>query len=99
MCGFTDNKLNSFKNVYDEHKGKGWEIIGISDDQKIDRWEKAILRNGASWMNLLDYDGENAVNEYYHAYEYSDLQVDKTGKIIPRNMDSKQLSDYLSMIN
>ena len=98
-CGATDNKLKSFKDVYREHKGKGFEIVGISDDHKIDRWQKAVARNGASWMNLLDYAGEKAVDEYFHAYGHGDLLVDKTGRIIHRNMNSEQLSDYLSQIN
>lgn len=94
-CDFSDGKLKAFKPIYNEYKDLGFEIIGISDDFNQTRWKKAIERNEANWINMVDLDGKNAIHEYYHSNTEGDVLIDRNGKILSRNIRSSQLKDQL----
>ena len=94
-CSFSDGKLKAYKPIYNEYKELGFEIIGVADDYNLTRWEKAIERNKANWINMVDLDGKNAIDEYYHSNTEGDVLIDNSGKILARNLRTSQLKELL----
>ena len=94
-CTASDGKLQSYIKIYNDYRDSGFEIIGISNDYDLTRWKNAIKRNKVVWINLLDPDGENAIDEYYHTNTKGDVLIDQNGTIVARIFQSSQLKDTL----
>ncbi|RIJ45271.1 DUF4369 domain-containing protein [Maribellus luteus] len=94
-CSSTDGKLRAYKSIYNEYKSQGYEIVAISDDCDKIRWKNAIKRNEADWTNLLDFDKEKGISEFYHIGLSGDVLINKNGEIISRNFRTGQLKDIL----
>lgn len=88
-------KLNPhLKELYTKYKEKGFEVIGVSDDDRNhEAWKKAVAQDGLPWQHVLR--GLKIVNgvpdrsaDISEGYNISTLPtqilLDKTGKIIAR---------------
>jgi len=86
--------------VYEQYKMKDFEIIGISLDSELTKWEKGIEDLNISWPQLSDLKGwGNAgavlygVNNIPHT-----VLVDKDGTIIAKNIRGKALDEKLEQV-
>jgi len=86
--------------LYSEYKDKGFEIIGISDDDtKPDAWRNAVEKDGIGvWKHVLrgldiervkkgdykNHPGEISDSKYAIASLPTKILIDPTGKIIGR---------------
>ncbi|EZH73684.1 hypothetical protein ATO12_17255 [Aquimarina atlantica] len=82
---------------YVKYKDKGFEIIGVSLDQKRNNWLKAIEKDGLVWENVSDLKGnENEVALMYGVNEIPDnFLIDENGKIIARGLRNEDLKNKL----
>ena len=83
------------KNLYSQYKDKGFEIIGISDDDtKPEDWRAAVAQDGIGmWKHILrglkrtneGYDRTNDISENFGIHTLpTKILIDKEGKIIGR---------------
>lgn len=79
--------------AYKQYKNKGFDIVGISLDNKADAWAKGVQDLGITWTQLSDLKGwQNSgaalygVNSIPHT-----ILVDKDGTIIAKNLHGEEL--------
>lgn len=97
-CGPCMRSMPGLKELYAEHAGEHFEIIGISLDNNRDRWLGAIERLDLKWVqlsNLLFWD-EPMVKRFEIPYIPSTMLVDREGEIIIRNPNHDELKIYLA---
>ena len=97
-CGPCMRSMPGLKELYAEHSGEHFEIIGISLDNNRDRWLGAIESKELNWVqltNLMFWD-EPMVKRFEIPYIPSTMLVDREGKIIIRNPNHDELSIYLN---
>lgn len=97
-CGPCRAEMPSVVKLYDEYKGKGLSIIGISLDEKRESWQQAVKTLGMKWLQLSDLKGWNnaaaqrfSVNSIPHT-----MVVDKDGNILARGLRGDALRDFVA---
>jgi thiol-disulfide isomerase/thioredoxin len=84
--------------LYNEYKDKGFAILSVSIDKNTTQWKSAIRQDGYTWENVCDlngYGGPVAALYTVTAIPNSFL-LDKTGRIIAKNLRGKILESKLA---
>lgn len=99
-CGPCRAEYPYLKKAYEKYKGKNFEIIGISLDDKENHWQNAIKTNAFEWVQLSDLKGRN--NAIAKAYGIAAIPqsflLDMEGRIIAKNLRGDDLLDKLAEI-
>lgn len=84
--------------LYNSYKSKGFEVYGVSIDEKKSSWLKAIKHDNITYTQVNDKAGWYAkVTEVYGVNEIpSTFLVDKNGKIIAISLEGKDLEDKIN---
>lgn len=53
-CGPCMREMPNVVKLYKECKGKNFEIVGVSLDQKRDAWLNAVEKNKMKWIQVSD---------------------------------------------
>ncbi len=79
--------------VYNAFHKKGFDILGVSLDQKKEDWLKAIADDKLTWTHLSDlkYWGNEAAKLYAVNSIPSNFLLDETGTIVGRNLRGDDL--------
>ncbi len=89
-----------YEKLYKKYKDKGLEIVSYSIDKKKQDWDQAISDDHMNWMNLSDLLGYNSGAA--QTYVISDVPVsfliDKTGRIVAKNIYGKELDKKLEQL-
>jgi len=87
--------------AHNKYNAKGFEILNVSIDRKKEEWVAAIKQDKLFWPQVLDLeDGKSyvAMNQY-KVYSIPDnFLIDPEGKIIAKNLTSKQTLERLKML-
>lgn len=97
-CGPCKAEMPHVIKAYEQFKDKGFGIVGVSLDDKAERWTKAIADWGMPWTHISDLKGwkcEGAALYGVHAIPASYL-IGQDGKIIAVNLRGEDLSKKLS---
>ena len=99
-CGPCRAENPNLVRVFQQYKGKGLHIIGISLDQPNarDRWLKAIHDDRLEWTQLSDlkfWRNEVAVQYGIQAIPQNFL-IDPSGKIVAKNLRGESLEATLA---
>jgi peroxiredoxin len=99
-CGPCRKENPNIVKAYNQYKGRGFEIFGVSYDNKKDKWEAAIKKDSLTWAQVSDLKGwKNATAETYYIKAIpSNLLVDKEGRIVAKNLLGKKLYAKLAEI-
>ena len=96
-CGPCRMEYPYLKKAYAQFKDKGFEIVGVSLDDKKTAWTDAIKSNGFSWTELCDLNGHK--NEVALAYGITAIPqsflINPDGIIIARNLRGNDLIEKL----
>ena len=97
-CGPCMRSMPGLKELYAEHAGERFEIIGISLDEASKPWLEAIERLGLDWVQLSNLSRWNdpMVKRFEIPYIPSTMLVNREGKIIIRNPNHDELAIYLN---
>jgi thiol-disulfide isomerase/thioredoxin len=83
---------------YNTYHDKGFNIVGISLDQKVDDWKRAIAEDKLVWPQLIDR--QNQINEVaaYYVIEYipQNILIDDNGIIVGKNLSPEELNNFLA---
>lgn len=79
--------------VYTKHQGNDFMILGISLDEKKDKWLNAVKEDNLSWDQASDLKGwESDIAELYGVQSIpTNYLIDPTGKIIASNLRGAEL--------
>ncbi|MGB3618911.1 MAG: TlpA disulfide reductase family protein [Catalinimonas sp.] len=97
-CGPCRQENPNVVRAYNQYKGEEFEILGVSLDQKRDRWLKAIDDDKLTWPHVSDLKGWQsaaAANWNVQAIPASFL-IDPEGKVIAKNLRGQALEDKLA---
>ena len=97
-CGPCRAENPNVVKVYEKYREKGFEILGVSLDNKRDRWLKAIKADELTWPQVSDLKGwQNEVAQAYGVHSIPQtILLDPEGKIIARNLRGQRLEQKLA---
>lgn len=85
-------------NIYNKYKNKGFEILGVSLDDKRESWVKAIQQDGLPWIHVSDLKGwETPIDDQFgfNGIPFTIL-VSPEGKIVDRGLRGAALEARLN---
>ena len=99
-CGPCRAEMPKVLEAYNKYHAKGFEVIGISLDEKKEAWVKAIAQINMPWMQVSDLKGwKSAAALVYKIDAIPDnILIDPQGKIIERALRGKSLHYHLQKI-
>jgi peroxiredoxin len=101
-CGPCRAENPNVVKAYEQYKGKGFQVIGISLDQANarDKWLKAIHEDQLTWTQVSDLKfWKNAVAVQYGIQAIpQNFLIDPAGKIIAKNLRGEDLVAKLERI-
>ncbi|MGN1228851.1 MAG: redoxin domain-containing protein [Prevotella sp.] len=99
-CGPCRAEMPNVVAAYDKYHAKGFDVVGVSFDQKEDAWKKAIEQIGMKWHNISDLKGwKCAASEVYGVSSIpSNILVDGEGKIVASDLRGEELQQKLAEI-
>lgn len=97
-CGPCRAENPNVLKAYNKYKDKGFTIVGISLDDKAEKWKKAIRDDKMPWDELSDLKGwKNEVSDYFGIQGIpSNLLIDPSGKIVARDLRGEALDQKLN---
>ena len=99
-CGPCRGEMPNVKAAYEKYKSKGFNIVGLSLDSKLENWKKAIADMQLGWVHLSDLKGwqsEAAATYGINSIPASYL-VDPNGKVIDSDLRGEKLEAKLKEI-
>lgn len=86
--------------TYNEFHAKGLNIIGVSLDDKLDKWKEAILKDKISWTQVSNLKGwEDPIAKTYGVMQIpSTFLVDANGIIIAKDLRGDELKKKISEV-
>ncbi|NDA61792.1 MAG: TlpA family protein disulfide reductase, partial [Chitinophagia bacterium] len=98
-CGPCRRENPQVVKAFQQFKGKGFTILGVSLDQSgaKDRWMDAIHKDGLTWTHVSDLKyWENEVAKQYGIRAIpQNLLLDPGGKIVAKNLNGETLTKKL----
>lgn len=97
-CGPCRKEMPNVVAAYDEFKGKGFGIVGVSLDDNADKWKDAIKALNITWPQMSDLQGwSNAGAKLYGVNSIpATVLVDQEGNIVARNLRGNAIKEKLS---
>jgi thiol-disulfide isomerase/thioredoxin len=95
-CGPCLSEFPEYLKITSEYQNKGFAMIGISSDSSqgdIEAWKKVILSKSLNWLQYRT--DEATINNLDINWFPWNFLLDRSGKIIAKNLDTKQLSEFL----
>ena len=99
-CGPCKAEMPNVVAAYDKYHAKGFDIVGLSFDNKKEPWVKDIEYLKIPWIHLSDLKGWNTVaSKVYGVNSIPDnLLIDPQGKIVARGLRAQALHAKLAEI-
>ena len=96
-CGPCRKENPNVVRLYNKYHDMGFDILGVSLDNKKERWLAAIEKDGLTWHHISDLKGwkSGPAGIYGIRSIPSTILLDKEGKIIARNLRAHQLEGKL----
>jgi thiol-disulfide isomerase/thioredoxin len=97
-CGPCRAENPAVLKAYRAYHSKGFDILGVSLDEKKDKWLAAIKKDGLEWRQVSDLKGwENSVAQLYGVLGIPmNYLLDKDGKIIAKSLRGEDLEKTLA---
>ena len=97
-CGPCLAEVPNVKAIYDMCKDKGFEVYGVSLDDKKDAWEKAIDKHGLNWVHVSSLKGwECPVAKRYNVTGIPKMfLLDKEGRIVATDLRGEALKEKVA---
>ena len=99
-CGPCMQEMPNVVAAYEKYHAKGFDVVGLSFDQKKEPWVRAIANQKMPWIHLSDLKGRKTVaSEVYGVNSIPDnLLIDPQGKIVARGLRGQGLHQKLEEI-
>ena len=99
-CGPCRQEMPNVIQNYERYHAKGFEVVGVSFDQKKDAWVAAVQQIGMRWPQMSDLKGwQCAASDIYGVRSIpASVLLDPQGKIIAIDLRGKALGAKLKEI-
>ena len=99
-CGPCRQEMPNVVANYEKYHDKGFEVVGVSFDQKQEAWVKAVQQMGMRWPQMSDLKGWRSVGAASYGINSipASVLVDPQGKIIALDLRGKALGAKLKEI-
>ena len=99
-CGPCRQEMPNVVANYEKYHQKGFEVVGVSFDQKKDAWVNAVQQMGMRWPQMSDLKGwKCAASEAYGIFSIpGSVLLDPQGRIVVANLRGKALGQKLKEI-
>jgi thiol-disulfide isomerase/thioredoxin len=99
-CGPCRQEMPNVVANYEKYHPKGFEVVGVSFDQKQDAWVNAVQQMGMRWPQMSDLKGwKCAAAEAYGIFSIpASVLLDPHGNIVATNLRGKALGQKLKEI-
>ena len=99
-CGPCLREMPNVVAAYEKYHDKGFDVVGLSFDNKKEPWVKAIADQKMPWTHLSDLQGwQTVASGVYGVNSIPDnLLIDPQGKIVARGLRAQALQDKLKDI-
>lgn len=96
-CGPCRRSNKEIGPLYQQYKGKGFEIYGISLDESVADWKKAIEQDRIEWKQVRDAGGWNAaVSAAWKIVQIpTTFLLDANGKVVAVDPSMDRIRKYL----
>ena len=101
-CGPCRSESNTLNDLYKKYNAKGFEIYGVSLDDKKNKWLKAIEKDNRIWTNVSSLQGFKTPASYDYAVTAlpDNYLIDAKRKIIAKNIHGEKLITLIdSLLN
>lgn len=94
-CGPCISQLPDLQAVYHEFKDQGFEIYGLSVDNKKEKWLAALEKHDMPWLHASDLRGWQSPQAaaYNVTFVPYNVLLDAEGKIVAKNLHEKALKE------
>jgi peroxiredoxin len=84
--------------AYKKYQDKGFVVVGISLDDKKEKWEKAIEEDKLPWIHISELTAfDNKIAKLYGVQPIPDnFLIDPQGKIIARQLRGREVEERLA---
>jgi peroxiredoxin len=97
-CGPCRAEHPEMKTIFEEYKGRAFQIVGISLDTDKEAWKKAIAKDSISWMQLNANGFSDPIARQYNVFQVPvRYLLDQNGRIIARDVGINQLRKILKV--
>ena len=92
-CGPCRSESNTLNDLYKKYNAKGFEIYGVSLDNKKNKWLKAIEKDNRIWTNVSSLQGFKTPASYDYTVTAlpDNYLIDAERKIIAKNIHGEKL--------
>ena len=98
-CGHCKKKTPELRDLYQQIKDMGAEVVAISTSTKREDWEKFVTDQKLEWVNLGDPDLKSNFRYEFDLRSTPRIFVlDKDRKIIAKRLDVSQVVDFLKHV-
>ncbi|MCW3467565.1 TlpA disulfide reductase family protein [Chitinophaga nivalis] len=99
-CGPCRAENPNVVKAYDKFKSKGFDILGVSLDDKKEKWLAAVAADKLAWTHVSDLKGwKNAAADLYGVRAIpQNVLIDPKGKIVAKNLRGEDLESKLEEI-
>ena len=97
-CGPCLAEVPNVKAIYEEYKDKGFEVYGVSLDDKKEAWVNAIEKHGLPWVHVSSLKGwECPVAKRYNVTGIPKMYLlDKEGRIVAMDLRGEVLKEKVA---
>ena len=97
-CGPCRAANPALVELYANNNSRGFNIVGVSLDNKAERWIEGIAEDGLPWPQMSDLGGwQNEISTFYGIQSIpQNLLIDDNGVIVGKNMEPADLADFLA---
>ena len=99
-CGPCRQEMPHVVESYVKYHSKGYEIVGVSFDNKAEAWKNAVKQLGMDWPQISDLKGwQCAASDAYGVMAIpSNVLVDPEGRIIANDLRGDRLMSKLKEV-
>lgn len=99
-CGPCRSSNRNMVKLYAKYKNKGFEVFGVSLDDDQDKWQKAILKDKITWLQVNDPGGWKAKTaQQWGIYAIpTTYLIDKEGRLLEMDLEGKELEKAIKRL-
>lgn len=99
-CGPCRVENPSVVALYNQFHSKGLNIVGVSLDEKADKWKEAIVKDKITWIQISNLKGwEDPIARQYNVNEIPSTYIlDEKGVIIAVNLRGEELKKKIASL-
>ena len=99
-CGPCRSESKMLNELYNKYNSKGFEIYGVSLDDKQDKWIKALEKDNRIWTNVSSLEAFKTKAAYDYAVTALPMNylIDADYKIVGKNLHEDELISLLNTL-